>query len=134
MTGDPAEIGRAEFALARKIRVARGPKQGELFTPAISAEFRRILLLELSMSAKTLAIIMDENPGAFSHRINGTYSKHHPLSTMPANVLALLPGLPHDIQYRFVGRHLVLHDTRANVILDRIPCALQCPGVSRSPK
>lgn len=125
VTDDPAEIGRAEVALARRIREAReGAKQGEIFTPAISAEFRRVLVLEMTPS--TRAAITEDNPGSFSHRINGTYPKENPVSTVPANILALLPRLPDDIQYRFLGRHLVLHDTRANVILDRIRCAIQC--------
>lgn len=125
ITDDPAEILRAENALARRIRVARDDaKQGEIFTPAIRAEFRRVLRLE--MTADTLKDIMEENPGDFTRGINDTYSKEQVLSTMPANILALLPRLPDDIQYRFLGRHLVLHDTRANVILDRFPCALGC--------
>jgi hypothetical protein len=31
--------------------------------------------------------------------------------------------------YRFVSRQLILHDTRANVILDRIPDAIECPAL-----
>lgn len=49
-----------------------------------------------------------------------------PLSTVPPNVLAVLRRLPDDIQYRFVGRHLILLDTRAGVILDWIPYAIKC--------
>jgi hypothetical protein len=125
VTDDPAEIGRAEVALAKRIREAReGAKQGEIFTPAIGAEFRRVLVLE--MTASTRAAIREDNPGSFSHRINGTYPKENPVSTVPANILALLPRLPDDIQYRFLGRHLVLHDTRANIILDRIRCVIPC--------
>ena len=125
VTDDPAEILAAESALAERIREARsGARRGDLFTPDIRAEFRRVLLLE--MDAPTRAAIMDENPGAFSHRINGTYPKERPVSTVPATVLALLPRLPDDIQYRFLGPHLVLHDTRANVILDRLACAIRC--------
>ena len=125
VTDDPAEIRSAELALAQKIRVARaGAKQGEIFTPAISVEFRKVLLLE--MNANIWATIMDENPGEFSYDINDTYPKRKPLSTMPFDILVRLPRLPEDIEYRFVGRHLILHDTRANVILDRIPCAIQC--------
>jgi hypothetical protein len=126
LTDAPADIGRAERALAKRIRMARGSKQGDLFTPLIAVEFRRVLRLETDIS--TLKSIQDENPGFFEHRINGTYPKEHSLSTVPANVLALLPSLPGDIQYRFLGRHLILHDTRANVILDRITCALRCSG------
>src|SRR5688572_30845798 len=126
VTDDPAEIRRAVQALAERIRVARaGAQQGEMFTPTISVEFRRILLLE--MNANTRAAIMDDQPGEFSHQINGTYPAKMPLSTVPPNVLAVLPKLPDDIQYRFVGRHLILLDTRASVILDRIPYAISCP-------
>ncbi len=81
------------------------------------------------MSSDTRETVRDDNPGAFSHSINGTYPKTKPFSTVPINILAALPRLPDDIEYRFVGRHLVLHDTRANLILDRIPCAL--PGHAR---
>jgi hypothetical protein len=90
----------------------------------ISVEFRRVLLIE--MNANTWAPIMDDKPGEFSNQINGTYPEERPLSTVPANVLAVLPRLPDDIQYRFVGRHLILLDTRAGVILDRVPYAINC--------
>jgi hypothetical protein len=125
VTADPADIHRAQSALARRIRSAReGAKQGNIFTPTISAEFRKVLLPE--MSEGTRAAIMDDNPGEFSHQIDGTYRTGKAFSTMPSNILAVLPALPDDIQYRFLGRHLVLLDTRANVILDRITCAIEC--------
>jgi len=125
ITDNPAEISRAERALAKRIRIARADaRQGDIFTREIRADFRRVLLLEAD--AETLISIMDENPGAFSNRINLTYPNERPRSTMPANILAALPRLPDDLQYRFLGRHLVLLDTRANIILDRLPCALRC--------
>jgi hypothetical protein len=124
VTDDPAEIRMAVHALAARIRVARaGAQEGEIFTPTISFEFKKVLLLE--MDASTWAAIMDDNPGEFSNQINGTYPEERPLSTVPPNVLAVLPRLPDDIQYRFVERHLILLDTRARVILDRIPYAIK---------
>ena len=125
VTEDPAEIKRAVRALAKRIRAARAEaKEGDIFTPAISAEFRKALLLE--MDANIWAAIMDDNPGEFSHQINDSYPDRRPLSTVPTNILALLPRLPaDDIQYRFVGRHLILFDARASVILDRLPYAIQ---------
>jgi len=126
VTDDPAEIRRAVRALAKRIRVARaGAKEGDMFTPAISVEFRKALILEMDIN--TWAAIMDDNPGEFSNKINGTYPEGKPLSTVPPNILAVLPRLPDDIQYRFLGRHLILLDTRANVILDRIPFAIRFP-------
>ena len=125
VTDDPAEIRSAVRALAKKIRVARAEaKQGEIFTPTISVEFKKVLLLE--MDANSWAAIMDDNPGEISNRINVTYPSKRTLSTVPANILARLPRLPEDIQYRFFGRDLILHDTRANLILDRIPYAIRC--------
>jgi hypothetical protein len=128
VTDDPIQIRNAERALARKVRAARhGAKQGEIFTPSVSVEFKRALLREINRDTREL--LMDDNPGAFSHKINGTYPHRKPLSTVPLNVLEALPRLPEDIEYRFLGRHLILHDTRSNLILDRIPCAV--PGHAR---
>jgi hypothetical protein len=50
---------------------------------------------------------------------------------VPPHILAVLPRLPDDIEYRFLGRHLILLDTRANVILDRIPYAVQHVNCSK---
>ena len=125
VTDNPAVNIAIERRLARRIRRARaGARRGAIFTPAISEEFRRILRLETTPAV--LAVIMDDNPGAFSHRINGDYPKRRPLSTMPGRFLLVLPVLPDGLEYRFLGPHLVLHDTRANVILDTMPCAIAC--------
>jgi hypothetical protein len=125
VTDDPAQILEAELALANRMRAARPDvRRGELFTQEVAAELRRVLLLE--MDRPTRAAIMDENPGSFSHRIYGNYPKERPVSTVPPNILALLPELPDDMQYRFLGAHLVIHDIRANVIVDRLNCAIRC--------
>jgi hypothetical protein len=125
VSNDPAEIRKVQRALAKRIRSARdGAKQGAIFTPTISAEFKKVLAID--MDDNTLAAIMDDNPGEFSHPINGDYRDGKPYSTVPPNILAVLPTLPDDIQYRFLGHQLILLDTKANVILDRIPCAIPC--------
>lgn len=118
MTDNVADIRTAERALARRIRVARGPAQGSFFTLPVAAEIRRALLLALTPQA--IASILDENPGRFAYRINGEYPKNRRLSTMPGGVLLALPELPPDLYYRFVGDYLILHDSRANIILDRM--------------
>ena len=124
VTEDVSEIRRAQRALARKIQAARhGAHEGDIFSPAISAQFEEVLALQ--MNAKTWAVIMDDNPGEFSHEINGIYPEGTPYSTVPGTILAVLPALPDDVQYRFLGRHLILLDIRANVILDRIPYAIR---------
>jgi hypothetical protein len=125
ITEDPANILRAEFALAKRLRHERkGVRRGNIFSKEITAAFREALRAETD--AETLIAIMDENPGEFAHSVDGTYPKERALSTVPANILSVLPPLPADIQYRFLGKVLVLHDTRANVIFDRMGCAIQC--------
>jgi hypothetical protein len=41
-------------------------------------------------------------------------------------VLLKLPPLPKDLEYRFLGRDLILLDIHANLIVDFIPAAI--PG------
>lgn len=125
VSDDPEEILRPQRALARKIRVARaGARQGDIFSSTISAEFRKVLGSE--MNANVMAVIMDDNPGESSHRINRRYPAGKPRASMPVAILAVLPRLPEGVQYRFLGRTLVLIDTSANLILDRMPCAMAC--------
>ena len=77
-------------------------------------------MLLLRADTATTAAIMDDGPGEFDIDINETYSKKRALATMPPNLLLLLPDLPPDMEYRFVGRHLILRDVRANMIVDEI--------------
>jgi hypothetical protein len=127
---NPAEIRKAIRARAKKIRAARADaREGDIFTPAISDSFKRALADEVDPG--TCDAIGDDNPGRFKHRINGSYPEGLPLSTVPPNVLAALPKLPDDLQYRFVGRHLVLLDGRSGLILDRIRFSISC-GASGS--
>jgi len=124
VTDDAGEIRRTQGALAHKMRRARvGARQGDIFSSNISAEFRHVLLLETNPG--TMATIMDENPGDL-RGINRAYPTGKPRASVPAGILALLPTLPDDLQYRFVGRALILIDTRTNLILDRMPCAIAC--------
>jgi hypothetical protein len=123
---DPAVYLDAQLALANRIRDARrDAKQGDLFTREASTEFKRVL--QATINETLWKVIMGEdNPGQFRHRINADYPEGLPFATMPANILALLPELPNGLQFRFLGRHLVLYDTKSNVIVDRIPYAIEC--------
>ena len=120
------DIHRAERLLAHRVRSVREPAEGALFTPPIADEIRRALGQVLTNTS--IAIIMDENPGDFPYRINGEYPKHQKLASMPGTALAILPVLPADVYYRFVGHYLILHDTRANIILDRMACTFRRPS------
>jgi hypothetical protein len=125
VTSNPAEITRASDTLATKIRNAR-PKArtGQVFTPAVTAH----IVAALRVNTATWAAIMDDNPGRMRSRVNGQYPQDKPLSTVPGHVLAKLPPLPDDLEYRFAGTDLLLRDRRANLIVDYISEALTCQG------
>ena len=62
----------------------------------------------------------EKAPGEVSPviHVNAVYPKNAPLSTVPPTLLLTLPKLPKDIEYRFVGRTLVLRDRESNLIID----------------
>jgi len=125
VTEDPHDIRRAEQALAERIRAARaGAGRGDIFTQDIRRAFRQ--LLAPVTTEGTCAQIDDDNPGEFQYPVNSEYPKDRTVSTVPAAMLNILPRLPEDVFYRFLDTDLILHDTRANVILDRIDNAVRC--------
>jgi hypothetical protein len=113
-------------ALAARLKTARAAaKQGDIFTPAVTTQLKQILRPETAAKG-TKDAIKDDNPGAIAFKVNDPYPDKAPLSSMPVNVLQALPKLPEnqDLDYRFVGKHLVLLDSRANMIVDYIPNAI----------
>ena len=121
---DPAKIDAERNALAMKIRTARATaKAGDIFTPDTRPVFRRLLTPSLTGTdgQQNKAAIRDDNPGTMTVKINMPYPKAEPLSTVPPDVLKALPVLPKDLEYRFVGKHLILYDARAGLVVDYIP-------------
>ena len=123
-TNNPAEIANAEKSLASKIRVARATaKPGDIFTPATEAMFRRLIRppMVTGPDAKENKAIVKEDapkPGEVPFKINGEYPKEAPQSTVPPDVLKALPPLPENLQYRIVGKHLILLCVHGNLIID----------------
>ena len=123
----PEQIHQYQMALARAIQQLR-PKArpGDIFTKEMRAYFRRQLdgVLSGPEGRKLKAAIMDENPGPIKLLVNGRYPDNVPLATMPPQVLAALPKLPSELEYRFIGDRLVLLDVPAHLIVDFIDEAL----------
>ena len=123
----PEEIDKYQRALARAIQQLRPrAKPGEIFTKEIRAYFRRQLdsVFGGPEGRGLRASIMDENPGPIKLQINGRYPDTVPLATMPPQVLAALPKLPEELEYRFIGERLILLDEPAHLIVDYIDDAL----------
>ena len=125
VTDRPAEILQAERALAARIRKARaGSRRHDIFTEETRRAFRQ--MLRPVTTPEICAFIADDNPGEWGWAVNSEYPKQHPVSSVPPSILAVLPRLPDDVYYRFLDTDLVLHDTRANIMLDRIDNAIRC--------
>jgi hypothetical protein len=117
----PEEIDRNQRSLGAMLREARSDaRPGEFFTPEMQAWLGRVLArLTAGTDGKNLVgEIMDENPGVPALEVGERYPDAVPLSTMPAELLGRLPPLEEDLEYRFVGRRLVLLDTHGHVIVD----------------
>ena len=50
--------------------------------------------------------------------VNSVYPSALPLATFPPNLLKKLPELPPELEYRIVGRDLMLRDVKGNVVVD----------------
>jgi hypothetical protein len=68
--------------------------------------------------------------------VNQPYPDGLPLQSMPPSVLMNLPKLPPELEYRAVGRELVLRDIAANLVVDIIPdiSLSKLPSDMRSPR
>jgi len=79
-------------------------KRGQLFAPDMEALIKRTLAaIVTGPDGKIMkASIMDENPGVPALSVNDRYPDSVPLSTMPPEVLAALPRLEEDIEYRLM--------------------------------
>ena len=125
---DPEQIRASQKGLAAKIRAERqNPAQGAIFTPETRTIFRRRLRRELQgpNGAELKKAMSDDAPSPIPLRVHAEYPPGWPLASVPPSVLAVLPTLPHDLEYRFVGRDMILHDVHANLIVDFIRDAVR---------
>jgi hypothetical protein len=127
-TPSSAEIQHHERETAERIREARmSAAQGDVFTPEIAAEFRRLIATTMQEpeAGKIRASLRHAEPVHLKVlRVNQTYPRHVPLQSTPPSLLLNLPPLPPELDYRVVGRDLVLRDTGANLLVDFIANAI----------
>ena len=137
MCSDPEELHRAAAALAAAIREARSTARlGDIFTTRAAAYFRSTIATAARGWYDVPALLdeMDEEglPVVVELDVNGTF----PWSAgnlMPGRLLRVLPELPEELEYRFVGVDLVLLDVRANLVVDVLENALPAGEPEPSP-
>ena len=130
---EPADVTAYAKQLTTNIaRRRKGAKQGDVFKPKVAAAFRRLCRDHLARHPDERKTVLTEgNPTGDEERIgaprvavNGQYIPASPLSTVPPTLLLSLPTLPDEVEYRFIGRSLILRDTVANLIIDFVPNAV----------
>jgi hypothetical protein len=127
---DAAVLAKHEQQIADAIRAQRpNAMPGDIFTPGVKPIIAAIVKQRVDgkngAGAKS-TILGEGNPknesaAPVNLTVNATYPTTAPLSTMPPSVLKALPPLPKELEYRFVGRTLILRDTTGNLIVDVVP-------------
>jgi len=126
--GDRGATGKAEATedtLAARIQIARkDAKPGDLFGDA-APYFKQII----EHDTKTRGIrdayaSMEEVPVQSPPAVNAIYPEKAALATVPPLILVNLPRLPDGLEYRFMGRDLILRDRDANLIVDFVAGAV----------
>ena len=128
-TNDPERIKTHIARLAERIRTERsGAKAGDIFKGA-SEQFRQIIRDDAKdRSIRDAFAAMREVPTRHRPRVNADYPETAALATVPPLILTRLQPLPEGVEYRFLGRDLILRDTKANLIVDVLPGAVPTAG------
>jgi hypothetical protein len=132
---DPASMLAASDALRASLARARaGAREGQVFdtaAPELRQRIRRTLR-EHGIEARDLIAEMEADtegaPPALA--VNARFSWLHG-NVMLACVLQALPPLPAELEYRFVGSHLVILDIHADMVVDILRDVLPAAGTSR---
>jgi hypothetical protein len=126
-SGSSDKLVQERQAITDRILEARPhAKQGDIFAPSIASYFRQQIAATLSGAdgRRIRTSFRHAEPVRGRLQVNQHYPGRVPLQSMPPSLLMNLPQLPKDLEYRFVGRDLVLRDVGANLIVDFIPNAL----------
>ena len=127
----PEQIKARQDTLAAELRAARRTaKQGDILTPEVAALFKRLMYPDLrGAEGRETKQALEEEDGEVAQvnlKVNATWPASEPLTSTPPNILASLPPLPMDVDYRISNkRHLVLRDTDANIIVDFVYNAIR---------
>jgi hypothetical protein len=129
-TANPEEIAKRETALgAALIKQRPDAKEGDFFLKQYQPYLIRIIKRDFAKrSAADRKALVVELPKDVKLAVNMVYPTTLPLATFPANLLKALPELPKELEYRIVGRHLILRDVKGNVIVDLMRDIFSIPG------
>jgi hypothetical protein len=120
-TESAEKIAQHEHELAARIRKLRATaKQGDIFTPAIRTEFRRLIKMadEGTRTSEIHRTLNHAEPVHLHLHVNDAYPTSVPLQSTPATLLRNLPALPKQLEYRVIDHNLILRDIGADLVVD----------------
>jgi hypothetical protein len=119
-TTDPAKIADRERALGLAIQKLRpNAKAGDIFIPQYQPYLIQVIKADFAKrSAADRKALIQELPKDVKVDVNMVYPTTLPLATFPPKLLRALPDLPPELEYRIVGRGLILRDVKANLVVD----------------
>jgi hypothetical protein len=134
VTTDTERIWQSVEALASALVRARpNARAGDIFTPEIATAFR--YAINAGCKGDGVGLLLrthdEEELGEFplpAPAVHARWPDDLPLTTMPPDILAVLPPLPAELEYRFWNRDLVLWDADANLIVDFVTDAIVVPS------
>ena len=121
-TPSATELAARQTAIAAALKQARAAaRPGDLVPATVAAQIATTIREDFKRrSAADERATFSEVPAAARPAINQTYPADAALPTVPPLLLLNLPRLPDNLQYRFYGRHLLLLDGDAHIIVDYI--------------
>jgi hypothetical protein len=117
--------------LRLRIQLARrDARQGDFFTAGVATMIRR--QVTSCLTREEWQAVLDDNGRNDEEemrveppvlQVNMEWPEPTPFDFVPPQLLRSLPPLPEELQYRIIGRSLVLWDHHANLIVDILPAA-----------
>jgi hypothetical protein len=119
-TNDPVKIAAREAALGQAIRQMRASaRPGDVFVTEFRSHLLTLVRRDFANRPRgDRQALVEDQPKAMALEVNMTYPSSIPLATFPGKLLRSLPDLPPELEYRIVGRHLILRDVKANIVVD----------------
>ena len=127
-TKSAEEVKNRQEQLAGKVRAQRAnAKHEDIFTDKIAELFKQKLKLAYrgGNGARIRTSLAHAEPAPkLRLQVNAEYPAQVPLQSTPPTILMNLPRLPNGLEYRFVGRDLILYDSATNLVVDYVHEAL----------
>ena len=122
------ELQRQTWAFSAAIRAATpAARAGDIFSPAVARYLRAHIAAVVRETRPDIVLLLEETEEEGLEPSRPEVNAAFPWSmgaVMWPSMLWALPPLPEELEYRFVGRDLVLLDVPANLVVDVLRDAL----------